>query len=64
MKNPTTATDADRTTKDGGMMQAIVQDAYGTVDVFRYGRTARPEIADNEVLVQVRAAASTGEPGT
>ena len=37
-------------------MQAIVQDAYGTVDVFRYQRTARPEIADNEVLLKVRAA--------
>jgi len=39
-----------------GTMQAIVQDAYGTVDVFRYERTARPEIADNEVLVRVHAA--------
>jgi NADPH:quinone reductase-like Zn-dependent oxidoreductase len=37
-------------------MQAIVQNAYGTVDVFRHGRTARPEIADNEVLVRVHAA--------
>ena len=56
MKNPTTATEADRTAKKGGMMQAIVQDAYGSVDVFRYTPTARPEIADHEVLVQVRAA--------
>ena len=37
-------------------MQAIVQEAYGTVDVFRYQRTARPEIADNEVLLKVHAA--------
>lgn len=37
-------------------MQAIVQDAYGTVDVLRYTRTTRPEIADNEVLVRVHAA--------
>ena len=37
-------------------MQAIVQEAYGTVDVFRHERTARPEVADNEVLVRVRAA--------
>ena len=37
-------------------MSAIVQDAYGTTDVFRLGRIDRPEIADNEVLVQVRAA--------
>jgi NADPH:quinone reductase-like Zn-dependent oxidoreductase len=39
-----------------GTMQAIVQDAYGTVDVFRYTQAARPEIADNEVLVRVHAA--------
>jgi NADPH:quinone reductase-like Zn-dependent oxidoreductase len=37
-------------------MQAIVQDAYGGVDVLRYARTTRPEIADNEVLVRVHAA--------
>jgi NADPH:quinone reductase-like Zn-dependent oxidoreductase len=37
-------------------MRAIVQDAYGTVDVFRHARTPRPEIADHEVLVRVRAA--------
>ena len=39
-----------------GTMQAIVQDAYGTIDVFRYERTTRPEIADNEVLLKVHAA--------
>jgi len=39
-----------------GTMQAIVQDAYGTVDVFRHERTARPEIADDEVLLRVNAA--------
>jgi len=37
-------------------MQAIVQEAYGSVDVFRHERTARPEVADNEVLVRVHAA--------
>jgi NADPH:quinone reductase-like Zn-dependent oxidoreductase len=37
-------------------MQAIVQDSYGAADVFRHERTARPEIADHEVLVRVRAA--------
>ena len=37
-------------------MQAIVQDAYGTVDVLRLDRIALPEIADEEVLVHVRAA--------
>jgi NADPH:quinone reductase-like Zn-dependent oxidoreductase len=56
MKNPTAASDADHTAIEGDTMQAIVQDAYGTVDVFRYERTTRPEIADNEVLVHVRAA--------
>ena len=45
-----TAATADST------MQAIVQDAYGTIDVLRRARTARPEIADNEVLLRVHAA--------
>lgn len=37
-------------------MEAIVQDRYGTVDALRHGRIARPEIAENEVLVRVHAA--------
>lgn len=37
-------------------MQAITQDAYGSVEVLSFGTTAKPEIADNEVLVHVRAA--------
>jgi NADPH:quinone reductase-like Zn-dependent oxidoreductase len=37
-------------------MRAIVQDTYGSVDVFRLARVDRPRIADNEVLVRVRAA--------
>lgn len=37
-------------------MSAIVQDGYGTVDVFRPERISRPEIAGDEVLVEVRAA--------
>lgn len=37
-------------------MQAIVQDAYGSVDVFRVAQIARPDVADNEVLVRVHAA--------
>jgi NADPH:quinone reductase-like Zn-dependent oxidoreductase len=37
-------------------MAAIVQTGYGTADVLRFDRIARPEIADHEVLVQVRAA--------
>ncbi|MDI3210783.1 NAD(P)-dependent alcohol dehydrogenase [Arthrobacter sp. AL12] len=44
--------------KDGiaDTMEAIVQDRYGAVDALRHGRTARPEIAENEVLVRVHAA--------
>ena len=37
-------------------MRAIVQDAYGSADVMRYTTIPRPEIADDEVLVQVHAA--------
>ena len=48
--------DDDTTTTADNTMQAIVQDAYGTTDVFRYERTARPELADNEVLLRVHAA--------
>jgi NADPH:quinone reductase-like Zn-dependent oxidoreductase len=39
-----------------GTMQAIVQDSYGSADVLRLARIARPEIADNEVLIRVHAA--------
>ncbi len=37
-------------------MEAVVQDAYGTVDVLRRARIERPGIADDEVLVKVGAA--------
>jgi NADPH:quinone reductase-like Zn-dependent oxidoreductase len=37
-------------------MQAIVQDGYGSADVLRIARRARPEIADHEVLLRVHAA--------
>lgn len=37
-------------------MQAIVRDGYGSADVLRLATTARPEIADHEVLLRVRAA--------
>lgn len=37
-------------------MRAIVQDSYGSADVFVLAQVARPEIADNEVLVHVEAA--------
>ncbi len=37
-------------------MKAIVQDTYGSPEVLELRDIARPAIADNEVLVQVRAA--------
>jgi NADPH:quinone reductase-like Zn-dependent oxidoreductase len=48
-------TAADPPTVDSSM-QAIVQDAYGEVDVLRHTRATIPEITDDEVLVRVRAA--------
>ncbi len=47
-----TKTDAPTSTT----MRAIVQDRYGTTDVLRLAQVARPQIAEDEVLVQVRAA--------
>jgi len=37
-------------------MRAIVQDAYGSVEVLRLAEIDKPDIAASEVLVQVRAA--------
>ena len=37
-------------------MRAIVQDRYGSAEVLRLEHVARPRIAEDEVLVQVRAA--------
>jgi NADPH:quinone reductase-like Zn-dependent oxidoreductase len=37
-------------------MRAIVQDRYGDADVLRSGRVARPEPADDQLLVRVHAA--------
>lgn len=37
-------------------MRAIVQDTYGSAEVLHLARTAQPQIAENEVLVHVRAA--------
>jgi NADPH:quinone reductase-like Zn-dependent oxidoreductase len=37
-------------------MRAIVQDRYGSADVLRHDRIARPEIGANEILVRVHAA--------
>jgi NADPH:quinone reductase-like Zn-dependent oxidoreductase len=47
-----TNTDAPTSTT----MRAIVQDRYGAPDVLRLSRAERPQIAEDEVLVQVRAA--------
>ncbi len=56
----------------GGVMRAIVQDAYGSADELRLAEIDRPRIAANEVLVKVRAAGvdrgtwhlMAGRPGT
>ena len=56
MTNPTPTENANDPATADGTMQGIVQEAYGTVDVFGYKRTARPEIADDEVLLKVHAA--------
>jgi NADPH:quinone reductase-like Zn-dependent oxidoreductase len=37
-------------------MQAVVQDTYGSPDILRVERIARPKPADNEVLLRVHAA--------
>ncbi|MFG1816849.1 NAD(P)-dependent alcohol dehydrogenase [Kribbella sp. NPDC049174] len=37
-------------------MRAIVQDKYGSADVLRHDRIARPEISGDEILVRVHAA--------
>lgn len=37
-------------------MRAIVQDAYGSTEVFRLDEIDKPKIQDNEVLVKVAAA--------
>ena len=56
MTNHISAMAADNHAAADDTMNAIVQDAYGPVDVLRFGRTARPNIAGNEVLVRVHAA--------
>jgi len=52
MTTPTTTP----TATDIATMQAVVQDGYGTAEVLRLDRIARPVIADHEVLVRVAAA--------
>lgn len=47
---------AETTEARNDVMRAIVQDGYGSTDVFRPAETRKPRIAANEVLVKVRAA--------
>lgn len=37
-------------------MRAVVQDRYGSADVMRTARIARPKVAADEVLLRVHAA--------
>lgn len=55
-KAESTAFDTEATEQSADTMRAIVHDSYGSADVLRLEWIARPEIADHEVLVQVRAA--------
>jgi len=52
---PPAGVDADALATES-TMQAIVHDAYGSADVLRLARIARPEVGDNEVLLRVHAA--------
>ncbi len=58
MKTPTKGQSTEQTTVATRTMTAIVQDHYGTVpeEVLRMAEVSLPGIADDEVLVRVRAA--------
>ena len=62
MTKPTTSLESTDMSQDAtspapaGTMRAIVQDRYGEADVLHLAEIARPEVADNEVLVRVHAA--------
>ena len=45
-----------RTAEQARTMHALVASAYGTPDLLRYEEVTAPEVGDDEVLVQVRAA--------
>jgi NADPH:quinone reductase-like Zn-dependent oxidoreductase len=49
-------TEIARTPVHPGSMRAIVQEGYGTADVFRHRHIPVPAIAEDEVLVRVHAA--------
>jgi NADPH:quinone reductase-like Zn-dependent oxidoreductase len=55
-QHSTIAGDTNGAATAEGTMQAIVQDTYGSADVLRVARIARPEMGDNDVLLRVRAA--------
>ena len=46
----------DRSTDERATMPAIVQDGYGSADVLELREIARPQVADDEVLLRVHAA--------
>ena len=48
--------DVNTPTQPEGTMRGILQDAYGSADVFRLARIRIPEVADKQVLVRVHAA--------
>src|SRR5215207_5580173 len=48
--------DSKRSATAVSAMQAVVQETYGSADVLRLAQIPQPEIADNELLVRVRAA--------
>jgi NADPH:quinone reductase-like Zn-dependent oxidoreductase len=50
------ASDGNTPVPPEGTMQAVVQGAYGSPDVFRLVQIRIPEITDNQVLVRVHAA--------
>ena len=47
---------ANTPTQPEGTMRAILQDAYGSPDVFRIAQIRIPEVADHQLLVRVHAA--------
>jgi hypothetical protein len=51
-----TSSDTSSTATAEGTMQAVVQDTYGSADMLRLARIARPEIGDDKLLLRVHAA--------
>ena len=56
MSHPMQAPTNNPSTSAPRTMRAVVQDSYGSANVFRMDEIAPPVIADDEVLVRVRAA--------